>query len=180
MANKTAVRDIHPNEIESFKKSLSNESTTLMSNDEGYEEALIRWAINAQLKAGLIVNVFTLDDVVATVNFARKHGCDFTVHGGGHSPSGHSSSNGGIVLDMRKRNKVQVDVEKKLVHVQAGAVWSEVNNAAWEHGLAVVGGTVESVGVGGLTLAGGFGFLTGKYYMKVYILIYVYLRCYKI
>ena len=168
MTNKTAVRDIHPNEIESFRKSLSNESTTLVPNDKGYEEALIRWAVNAQLKAGLIVKAFTLDDVVATVNFARKHGCDFTVRGGGHSPSGHSSSNGGIVLDMRKRNKVQVDVEKKLVHVQAGAVWKEVYDAAWEHGLAVVGGSVENVGVGGLTLAGGIGFLTRKYYRNIY------------
>src|SRR5215213_7170031 len=102
MTNKTAVRDINPNEIESFKKSLSNESTTLMPNDEGYEEALVRWANNAKLKAGLIVKAFTLDDIVATVNFARKHGCDFAVCGGGHSPSGFSSSNGGIVLDMRK------------------------------------------------------------------------------
>ena len=140
MINKTAVRDIDPNEIENFKKSLSEESTTLMENDEGYEEALNRWADNAKKRVGLIVMAFTLEDVVATVNFARKHGCDFAVRGGGHSPSGFSSSNGGIVLDMRKRNKVQVDPQQKLVHVQAGAVWKDVNNATYEHDLTVVDG----------------------------------------
>jgi FAD/FMN-containing dehydrogenase len=160
MTNKTAVRDIDPIEIEKFRKSLSNESTTLMPNDEGYEEALVRWSESSIAKAGLIVNVFSLEDIVATVNFARKHGCDFAVCNGGHTA--FSSSNGGIVLDMRKRNKVQVDTEQKLVNVQAGAIWRDVYNAAWEHGFAVVGGSVDNIGVGGLTLAGGIGLLTRK------------------
>src|SRR3954469_19731057 len=160
MTFKTAVRDINPIEIEKFKKSLSYESTTLMPNDEGYEEALIRWAENSIMNAGLIVNVFTLEDIVTTVKFARKHGCDFAVCNGGHTT--FSSSNGGIVLDMRKRNKVKVDIEQKLVHVQAGAIWRDVYNAAWERGFAVVGDSVDHVGVGGSTLAGGFGLLTRK------------------
>ena len=64
-----------------------------------------------------------------------------------------------IVLDMRKRNKVQ----QKLVHVQDGAIWKDVNHAAYEHGLAVVGTTVEYVGVSGSTLCGGIGLLTGRH-----------------
>ena len=170
MTNKTAVRDIDLIEIEKFKKSLSHESFMLMPNDEDYEESLTRWAENSTAKAGLIVIVFTLEDIVKTVKFARKHGCDFAVCNGGHTS--FSSSNGGIVLDMRKRNKVQVDIERKLVNVQAGAIWKDVYDAAWECKFAVVGTTIDHVGVGGSTLAGGFGFLTRKYDKSPFCLLY--------
>ena len=68
-------------------------------------------------KAGIFVRPTTLDDVVRTVNFASQNNLDFVVCCGGHSTSGSSSSEGGLVLNMRKLNKVKVDVEKKLIHM---------------------------------------------------------------
>src|SRR5688572_15971747 len=72
-------------------------------------------------------------------------------------------SEGGVLLDMRKLNKVRVDVEKKLVYAQGGALFGEVDQEAWKHGLAIVGGAVDHTGIGGLTLGGGFGYLTGQH-----------------
>lgn len=66
--------------------------------------------------------------------------------GGGHNPSGASSTNGGLVIDLSKYlNKITVDQEAKIVHVQGGALWSEVDDATCPHGLATVAGTVASV-----------------------------------
>jgi len=87
------------------------------------------------------------------------------VCGGGHSASGASSiGEGGVVIDLGKFVKdVRVDVEGKKAYVGGGAVWKDVDEACIAHGLASVGGTVNHTGVGGLTLGGGFGFLTGEY-----------------
>ena len=85
------------------------------------------------------------------------------VKGGGHSTAGASSTDGGLLIDLRSgMNKVRVDPEKKLLYIQGGAVWGDVDAAAWEHGLATVGGTVADTGVGCLTLGGGYGVLSGE------------------
>jgi len=161
--SKKLVKDIDPVVVQKFKESFNNEVTeVLMEGDEGYKESLTRWSDNAVKKAGIIVLATCLDDIVKTINFARQNDLDFAVCGGGHSTSGSSSSEGGIVLHLKKLNKVRVDVEKKLIYAQGGATIGEVDREAWKYGLATVGGTVEDTGIGGLTLGGGFGFLTGK------------------
>ena len=73
-----------------------------------------------------------------------------------------SSTNGGLLLDLGRMRKVDVNVDKQQLHVQGGALWSDVDDAAWAHGLATVGGTVADTGVGGLTLGGGYGVLSGS------------------
>ena len=66
------------------------------------------------------------------------------------------------MIDLGRMRKVDVDIEKQQLHVQGGSLWSNVDDAAWEHRLATVGGTVADTGVGGLTLGGGYGVLSGK------------------
>ena len=76
----------------------------------------------------------------------RKDAC--LLSGGGHNPSGASSNDEGLVIDLSKYlNKVTVDKEAKIVHVQGGALWSEVDDATCPHGLATVAGTVASVSI---------------------------------
>ncbi|CAG8738603.1 9083_t:CDS:2 [Funneliformis caledonium] len=165
---KKLVKDVDPTKVQKFKESFNGEITkVLMESDEGYEASLKRWALNAEKKAGIVVQPTCADDIAKTVNFANQNNLDFAVCGGGHSTSGSSSSEGGVLLDMRKLNKVRVDVEKKLVFAQGGAVFGEVDQEAWKHGLAIVGGTVDHTGIGGLTLGGGFGFLTGQYGLTI-------------
>ena len=79
----------------------------------------------------------------------------------------NSSFKGEIVLDMRKLKKVRVDVEKKLIYAQGGALLGEVDNEAWEYGLATVMGIIEHTGIGGLTLGGGIGHLAGRYGLTI-------------
>ncbi|CAE6426406.1 unnamed protein product [Rhizoctonia solani] len=86
------------------------------------------------------------------------------VKGGGHTPSGASSSDGGLVIDLQpKLGGVRVNPAEKLAYVGGGALWRDVDEATTPYGLASVAGTVGHTGVGGLTLGGGFGWLTGNH-----------------
>ncbi|CAB5379236.1 uncharacterized protein OCT59_025461 [Rhizophagus irregularis] len=165
---KKLIKDIDPNEVQKFKESFDNNITKVLTEvDEGYEESITRWADNSIRKAGIVVQATCLNDIVKTVNFANKNNLDFAVCCGGHSTSGSSSSEGGIVLNMRKLNKVRVDTEKKLIYAQGGALFGEVDSEAWKYGLATVGGIVHRTGIGGLSLGGGFGYLTSKHGLTV-------------
>ena len=98
-----------------------------------------------------------------TVGFARDHSVDLAVKGGGHSADTSSSTDGGVLIDLSSMKQVNVNPLSKTVTAQGGALWADVNEAAGQSGLAVVGGTFSHVGVGGLCLRGGYGYLTPQY-----------------
>jgi hypothetical protein len=103
------------------------------------------------------------EEVSIVVKYASEQGIDLAVKGGGHSTAGVSSTNGGLLIDLNaKMRKVDVDLEKKLFIVQGGAAWGDVDQVGAKHNLATVGGTVTDTGVGGLTLGGGYGWLSGQ------------------
>lgn len=93
-----------------------------------------------------------------SVLFSKTHDLELAIRGGGHATSGSSSTDGGLCIDLSKMRSVSVDSAARTVTAQGGALWSE----AEKYGLAVVGGTVNHTGIGGLTLGGGHGYLTGK------------------
>jgi hypothetical protein len=97
------------------------------------------------------------------VSFARDNGLDLAVKGGGHSTDTSSSSDGGILIDLGSMRQVSVSSIDSTVTAQGGALWKDVNDTAAMFNLAVVGGTVSQVGIGGLTMRGGYGYLTPKY-----------------
>ena len=102
-------------------------------------------------------------DVVAAVNFARDHGLTLAVRGGGHSIAGLSAAEGGMLLDLAPMSGVQVDRDRKLAHVQGGALWADVDRETQAFGLVAPGGVVSYTGVAGLTLGGGYGWLRRKH-----------------
>ena len=102
-------------------------------------------------------------DVVDAVKFARENNYTVAVRGGGHSIAGLSAIDGGLLIDLAPMSAVKVDAERKLAHVQGGALWSDVDRATQEHGLATPGGVVSDTGVAGLTLGGGYGWLRRKH-----------------
>lgn len=112
-------------------------------------------------------------EVALVVAFATHHYIPFVVQGGGHSTSGASSTHGGIVINMSEMRKVLVDPASATVAVQGGATWEEVDRATAREGLVVVGCTTSAAGVGGTTLGGGFGWLTGRYGLVIDNLISV-------
>ncbi|TCD68008.1 hypothetical protein EIP91_011677 [Steccherinum ochraceum] len=150
----------------SFKKSFSGQLVT--PTDPGYEAAIARWAKNSIRRARLVAFVKTPQDVAATLKYAKAAGLRVAIRGGGHSPVGASSSEDGVVIDLsRFLNGVTVDPRKKLAYVGGGALWRDVNEATIKHGLVTVAGTINHTGVGGLTVGGGYGFLTGLHGLAI-------------
>jgi FAD/FMN-containing dehydrogenase len=136
-----------------LKASLVNSGYTgdlYIPGDEGYEASLVRFAKNAQKRAGLVAFVKSAEDASLVVKLATSNSVPLVVRSGGHSTSGASSSEGGIVIDLSRHvNTVRVDVEKKLGYVGGGANWEAVDKETIKYGLATVGGTINHVGVGG-------------------------------
>ena len=102
-------------------------------------------------------------DVVEAVNFARQQGLAMAIRGGGHSLAGLSAIDGGHAPRPLGDAGVQVDPERRLAHVQGGALWGDVDRETQAFGLAAPGGVVSDTGVAGLTLGGGYGWLRRKY-----------------
>ncbi|HEX2436597.1 MAG TPA: FAD-binding oxidoreductase [Solirubrobacterales bacterium] len=107
------------------------------------------------------------DDVAEALAFARDNGLEVSVRAGGHSVAGLSLNDGGLVLDVRGINAIDVDPDGGVARVGGGATWSKVDRATQEHGLATTGGRVSTTGVAGLTLGGGSGWLERKHGLTV-------------
>jgi len=129
-----------------------------------YSKAIARWAANAERRAKAVAFVKSNQDVATVLKYAKQHSLPVVIRGGGHSPAGSSSIENGIVIDLSRHfASVRVDPTAKLAYVGGGAIWETVDKTAIVHGLATVAGTVNHTGVGGLTLGGGYGFLTGEH-----------------
>ncbi|KZP07487.1 FAD-binding domain-containing protein [Athelia psychrophila] len=149
-------------DFSSFTKAFTGD--LVVPGDVDYEASIARWASNAQRNAKVVAFVKSPEDVALALAYAKDSKLPIAIRGGGHSASGASSSEGGLVIDLsRHLNKVDVDAEKRIARVGGGALWRDVDKAAIAHGLAGVGGTVNHTGVGGLTLGGGFGWLSGSH-----------------
>src|SRR6476646_1563188 len=116
-------------------------------------------------------------DVIAAVNFARKHGQTLAVRGGGHSIAGLSAVQGGMLLDLAAMRGVHVDSERQLAVVQGGALWADVDRETQAYGLVAPGGVVSDTGVAGLTLGGGYGWVRRKYGLSVDALVEAQVVC---
>ncbi|KAH6679770.1 hypothetical protein B0J14DRAFT_686986 [Halenospora varia] len=134
---------------------------TQFSND--YEQYLQRWSITAEKKADLIIVPTCKEDIAEIVKYVAAYNIEMVVCCGGHSTSGSSSSDGGLVIDLSRLRNVTVDPNQRTVIAQGGCLWKDVDDEATKYNLACVGGTVNHTGVGGLTLGGGYGYLTSKH-----------------
>ncbi len=132
-----------------------------MPDDPGYHDARQTFNATIQRRPAAIVRAHSEDDVVTAVIAAADLGLPIAVRGGGHSVAGHAMADGALVVDMRDLRAVRVDPLTRIVRAQAGALWEDVDRAAWAHHLAVVGGTFGDTGVAGLALGGGIGWLSG-------------------
>ncbi|KAH9955082.1 FAD-binding domain-containing protein [Russula dissimulans] len=152
--------------LATFKQSFKGDIVT--PDDADYAEAIARWASNAERRARIVAFVKDTDDVALALKYARNNDLQIAIRGGGHSPSGSSSAEEGLVIDLsRHLNYAVVDPEKRTVRVGGGTLWGTVEKEAIQHGLASVAGSVNHTGVSGLLLGGGFGFLTGQHGLVV-------------
>lgn len=102
-------------------------------------------------------------DIAAGIAFAREHGLEIAVRGGGHNVSGRASVEGGMMIDLSLMKAITVDAANRRAIAQGGVTWGEFNRATQEHGLATTGGVISTTGIAGLTLGGGYGYLAGMH-----------------
>jgi FAD/FMN-containing dehydrogenase len=135
----------------------------LLPGDEGWDDAVLIWNGMVDKTPALVVQPESARDVAGAVRYARDRGVLLGVKGGGHNIAGTAIPDGGLMLDLSRLRSVSVDVDAKLAHVAAGCLLQDVDRATQEHGLATVLGFISEVGVAGLTLGGGLGYLTRRF-----------------
>lgn len=129
----------------------------LLPGDPAYTEATSTLA--GEGRPDLVVRPHTSVDVAAAVRLARQEGLPLTVRAGGHSMAGLSTPTEGLLLDLRPLDDIVVEPGTRLVRIGGGARWGSVVRALQPHGLGLTAGDTASVGVGGLTLGGGIGWM---------------------
>jgi FAD/FMN-containing dehydrogenase len=147
--------------------------TVIRPDDAVYDHA--REVHNATIdrRPFAIVQAASAADVARTVVFARETGLELAVRGGAHSLAGFGTTDGGIVLDLGLMQGLHIDPARRLAWAQAGLRAGEYTAAVAEHGLATPFGDTGSVGIGGLTLGGGIGWLVRKYGLAIDSLVSV-------
>src|SRR5215207_182667 len=136
-------------------------------DDAGYDEARTVFPGGIDRRPALIVRVAEATDVSRVVGLARDGGLELAIRSGGHSGAGHSTTAGGIVLDLRGMKGLEIDVEGRTAWAETGLTASEYTAAVGAHGLATGFGDTGSVGIGGITLGGGVGYLVRKYGLTI-------------
>jgi FAD/FMN-containing dehydrogenase len=131
--------------------------------DPDYDRARAVWNGMIDRYPALIASCATTADVVAALRFARVHDLLVAVRGGGHSAAGHSTCDGGMVIDCSPLESLEVDADARIASAGAGVTWGEMDAATQPFGLAAPGGVFSRTGIAGLTLGGGYGWLAGTY-----------------
>jgi FAD/FMN-containing dehydrogenase len=141
--------------------------SVIVPDDPGYDEARTVFYGGVDRRPALVVRAAGADDVARVIALARESGVELAVRSGGHSVAGHSVSDGGIVLDLSEMRGLEIDAERRVAWAETGLTAGEYTAAAAAHGLATGFGDTGSVGIGGITLGGGVGFLVRKHGLTI-------------
>ena len=139
----------------------------IMPSDVEYDAARTTFYAGHDLRPAFVVRAGSADDVIRTIAYAQDAGLELAVRSGGHSSAGHGTTNGGIQLDLAGLRALDIDVEDRSAWVGPGLTAAEYTVAAGAHGLATGFGDAGSVGIGGITLGGGVGFLVRRYGLTI-------------
>lgn len=139
----------------------------LMPGSDRYEETRSIWNAMIDRRPGLIAACASEDDIVHAVRFAAEHRLLTSVCGAGHNIAGDAVCDDGLMISLREMRSVDVDAEARTVRVEPGATLGDLDAATQAHGLAVPTGINSTTGIAGLTLGGGFGWLSRKHGMTI-------------
>jgi FAD/FMN-containing dehydrogenase len=153
--------DLGPDVIETLKARLRG--PVLYPGDAAYEESRKLWNSMIDRKPALVARCLGSADVMECIRFAREYNLLLCIKGGGHNIAGLAVADGALMLDMSLMRGVWVDRDREIARAQAGCILADVDHETQLHGLATVLGFVSTTGIAGLTLGGGFGYLTRRW-----------------
>jgi FAD/FMN-containing dehydrogenase len=145
----------------------SFDGRVIAPGDESYDRARTLFYGGMDRRPAVILRPTDPDEVSRVVMLAADTGLDLAVRSGGHSIAGHSVLDDGIVLDLSQMRALNIDAERRVAHAQTGLTAIEYTTAASDYGLGTGFGDTGSVGIGGITLGGGVGYLSRKYGLSI-------------
>jgi hypothetical protein len=157
----TALQD----QIDALRGSVSGR--VIEPGDPDYDAARKVMFGGIDRRPAAIVRVAGVEDIRAVLGVARETGAELAIRSGGHSAKGDSTTDGGLVIDVRDMHTIDIDPVAKTAWAETGLSAAEVSVAANEHGLAIGFGDTGSVGIGGITTGGGIGYLVRKFGMTI-------------
>jgi FAD/FMN-containing dehydrogenase len=138
-----------------------------LPGDHAYDEARTIWNAMVDRRPSLVIRAADASDVSQSVSLAREHGAVLSVRGGGHQIAGYAVNDGGILLDLSQMRSVRVDPAARCAQVGPGATLGDFDRCAQSFGLATPTGVNSTTGIAGLTLGGGFGWITRRFGMTI-------------
>lgn len=159
------MKTLPPTAIDEFRAHFAGE--VLTPDDANYDEIRQIWNAMIDRRPALIARCRSADDVRRAVDFTREHDLIASVRGGGHNIAGNAVCDDGLLIDLSLMKQVRIDPVARRASVEPGCTLADFDAAAQEHGLATPLGINSTTGVAGLTLGGGFGWLSRKYGMTV-------------
>ena len=139
----------------------------VLPDDPRYNEVREIWNAMIDRRPAVIVQCTKADDVSHAITFARGNGLELSIRGAGHNIAGNAVCDNGVMIDLSTMKNVRIDAQKQHAYVEPGAMLSDFDQAAQVHGLATPVGINSTTGIAGLTLGGGFGWLTRKYGLTI-------------
>ncbi len=159
------MTDLQTTTIEELKATFRGE--ILLPGNDSYENARQIWNSMFDRRPAIIARCVGTRDVINAVNFARNNNLITAVKGGGHNSVGTAVWDNGMMIDLSLMRRVIVDQQNKTAKVDGGCLLGDVDSETQLYGLAVSAGIVSHTGVGGLTLGGGFGWISRKHGLSV-------------
>src|SRR5687767_4622171 len=156
-----ATRKLTPEVLQAFRAAFRG--PLLRPGEAGYDDARLIWNAMIDRRPALIARCTGTADVVAAVRLAREHGLLSSVKGGGHNIAGLAVCEGGLVIDCSLMKGVWVDPAARTARAQPGCTLGDLDRETQIHGLAAPIGFVSTTGIAGLTVGGGFGYLTRQF-----------------
>ena len=154
--------------LKTFERlSSSLQGKLVLPDDPSDNQVRELWNAMIDRRPAVIVQCATAADVPPAIEFARANGLEVSIRGAGHNIAGNAMCNNGLAIDLSTMKKVRVDPPKRRAYVEGGATLGDFDAAAQAHGLATPVGINSTTGIAGLTLGGGFGWLTRQYGMTI-------------